>query len=204
MRRSVLAAFIAMLAASGAARADAVDTLKAFVAEVKTGRAAFAQTVTSPDGVKKKQSSGSFEFSRPDRFRFAYLKPYQQLIVGDGQKVWLHDADLNQVTVRPFDQALGSTPAALLAGATLERDFDLKALPDEGGLRWAEAVPKARETAFRSLKVGFRGPQLAAVEIVDAFGQRSRLDFSQLEANPALRAERFRFTPPPGTDVISQ
>ncbi len=203
MRRFVTAALLALLAASGAARADAVDTLKAFVAEVKTGRAAFTQTVTSPDGAKKKQSSGSFEFSRPDRFRFAYLKPYEQLIVGDGQKVWLHDADLNQVTVRPFDQALGSTPAALLAGASLERDFDLKALPDEGGLQWAQAAPKAKETAFRSLKVGFRGSQLAAVEIVDAFGQRSRLDFSQLEANAALRPERFRFTPPPGTDVIA-
>lgn len=204
MRRFTLAILVALAAVSGVARADAVDTLKAFVGEVKTGRAAFTQTVTSPDGAKKKQSSGSFEFSRPDRFRFAYLKPYEQLIVGDGQKVWLHDADLNQVTVRPFDQALGSTPAALLAGTALERDFTLKALPDEGGLQWAEAQPKAKEASFRTLKVGFRGTQLAALEIVDAFGQRSRLDFSQLETNPALRAERFRFTPPPGVDVLAQ
>lgn len=204
MRRFSLVLLLALSAVSGLARADAVNTLKAFVTEVKTGRAAFVQTVTSPDGAKKKQSSGSFEFARPDRFRFAYLKPYEQLIVGDGQKVWLHDADLNQVTVRPFDQALGSTPAALLAGASLDRDFDLKALPDDGGLQWVQAHPKAKDTAFRSLKVGFRGPQLAAVEIVDAFGQRSRLDFSQLEANPALRPERFRFTPPPGVDVLAQ
>lgn len=194
----------ALCLAAGAARADAIDTLKRFVAEVKTGRAAFTQTVTSPDGAKKKTSSGSFEFSRPNRFRFAYAKPYEQLIVADGQKVWLYDTDLEQVTVRPFTQALGASPAALLAGATLEKDFELRPLPDEAGLQWAQALPRTKEGSFQSLKVGFRGKTLAAVEIVDAFGQRSRLDFSQFEADPPLAADRFRFTPPPGADVIAQ
>ncbi|MES3012727.1 MAG: outer membrane lipoprotein chaperone LolA [Pseudomonadota bacterium] len=195
---------LGLVFAASAARADAIDTLKSFIAEVKTGRAAFTQTVTSPDGAKKKSSSGSFEFSRPNRFRFAYAKPYEQLIVADGQKVWLYDTDLNQVTVRPFDQALGATPAALLAGNALERDFELKALPDEAGLQWAQALPRAKDGGFQSLKVGFRGKALAAVEIVDAFGQRSRLDFTQVEANPALPAERFRYTPPAGADVLTQ
>lgn len=193
-----------MLLAAAGARADAVDTLESFIAEVKTGRAAFAQTVTSPDGAKQRSSSGSFEFARPNRFRFAYVKPYEQLIVADGEKVWLYDADLNQVTVRPFDQALGATPAALLAGTALDRDFELKALSDSGGLQWAEALPKAKDGSFQSLKIGFRGKTLAAIEIVDAFGQRSRLDFSQVEANPDVPVERFRFTPPPGADVIAQ
>ena len=204
MRRRFLQACVAagVLLAAGAARADALDTLKRFVAEVNTGRATFSQTVTSPDGAKKKSSSGSFEFSRPNRFRFDYAKPYQQLIVGDGQKVWLYDADLNQVTVRPFNEALGATPAALLAGSAIDKDFALKALPDEGGLQWVQAVPKSKDAGVQSLKVGFRGTQLAAVEIVDAFGQRSRLDFAQVESNPNLAAERFRFTPPAGADVI--
>ena len=193
-----------LLTAPFAARADALGTLKAFVAEVKTGRATFTQTVTSPDGVKKKLSSGSFEFARPNRFRFAYSRPYEQLIVADGEKVWLLDSDLNQVTVRPFNEALGATPAALLAGTAIERDFELKALPDEGGLQWAQALPRTTEGSFNSVRVGFRGATLAAVEIVDAFGQRSRLEFSAFEANPKLATDRFRFTPPAGADVIAQ
>lgn len=193
-----------LLLAATAAQADAIDTLKAFVSEVKTGRASFTQVVTSPDGAKKKTSNGSFEFARPNRFRFAYAKPYEQLIVGDGQKIWLHDPDLNQVTVRPMGEALGSTPAALLAGTNLDKDFTLKALPDEAGLQWVQATPKQKDNGFQSVKVGFKARQLAAVEIVDSFGQRSRLDFTQVEGNAALPADRFRFTPPQGADVLSQ
>lgn len=202
MKRVLLAG--ALLLAAVAARADAIDTLKAFVSEVKTGRASFTQVVTSPDGAKKKASNGSFEFARPNRFRFAYAKPYEQLIVGDGQKIWLHDPDLNQVTVRPMGEALGSTPAALLAGSNLDKDFTLKAMPDEGGLQWVQATPRQKDSGFQSVKVAFRAKQLAAVEIVDSFGQRSRLDFTQVEANASLPADRFRFTPPPGADVLSQ
>src|SRR5204863_463784 len=117
---------------------------RAFVSDVKSGRAQFTQTVTSPDGAKKKTSLGSFEFSRPNRFRFAYVKPFEQTIVGDGEKVWIYDADLNQVSSRKLGQALGATPAALLAGGSLERDFDLANLPPSDGLEWAEAKPKAK------------------------------------------------------------
>ena len=159
-----------------AAHADAVDTLRAFTRDVKTGSASFTQTVTSPDGARKKVSSGSFEFSRPNRFRFAYSKPFEQLIVSDGAKVWLHDVDLNQVTVRLLDQDLGGTPAALLAGGTLEKDFELAAQPPRDGLDWVLATPKAKDGSVASLRVGFRGPVLAALEIVDAFGQRSQLE----------------------------
>jgi outer membrane lipoprotein carrier protein len=202
MKRLLVAGAFSL--ASLGAQADAIDTLKAFVAEVKTGRASFTQVVTSPDGVKKKTSNGSFEFARPNRFRFAYAKPYEQLIVGDGQKIWLHDPDLNQVTVRPMTETLGATPAALLAGTNLDKDFSLKALPDDGGQQWVQATPKQKDSGFQSVKVGFKGKQLAAVEIVDSFGQRSRLDFTQVEANAALPADRFRFTPPAGADVLSQ
>lgn len=194
----------ALLAAALPAWADAVDTLKSFVQEVRSGRAGFTQVVTSPDGAKKRTTQGRFAFVRPDRFRFDYAPPMAQTIVADGRKVWLHDPDLNQVQVRPMSQALGATPAALLAGGALERDFTLKALPDRDGLQWAEAVPKDRESQFRSVRVGFKGRDLVAVEILDGFGQQSVLSFQDVEANPALPADTFRFTPPAGADVLAQ
>ncbi len=182
--------------------ADAVDTLRTFTREVQTARANFTQTVTSPDGARKKVSSGSFEFSRPNRFRFAYSKPFEQLIVSDGTKVWLHDVDLNQVSVRLLDQALGGTPAALLAGGALDKDFELAAQPARDGLDWVQATPRSKDGSLALLRVGFRGKELAALEIVDAFGQRSQLQFTAVQQGLALPAERFRFVPPPGVDVI--
>jgi len=190
--------------AVSAARADSVSTLRDFVRDVKSGRAQFTQTVTSPDGVRKKTSSGSFEFARPNRFRFAYLKPFEQQIVADGQKVWIYDADLNQVTSRRIGQALGATPAALLAGGSIDKEFDLAALPSRDGLEWVEAKPKAKDGAFQSVRVGFRGSTLAALEIADSFGQKSLLLFTDFVAQPVITPERFQFTPPAGADVIEQ
>ncbi len=192
------------LLVANAAHADAVDTLRAFVRDVTSGRAAFTQTVTSPDGARSKTSSGEFEFVRPNRFRFAYTKPFEQLIVADGQKVWIHDPDLNQASSRKLGQAIGATPAALLAGGSLEQDFVLAVQPSAGGVDWALATPKTSDGPFQSMRVGFRGKALDAVEIVDSFGQRSRLQFSRFEANVALPEARFRFVVPPGADVIEQ
>ena len=197
-------AALALGASALGARADAVDTLRDFVRDVKSGQSGFTQTVTSADGTRKKLSSGEFEFARPNRFRFAYTKPFQQLIVADGQKVWIFDTDLNQASSRKLSQALGSTPAALLAGAALEPDFVLAAEPARDGLAWALATPRAKDGAFQSMRVGFRGKELAVVDIVDSFGQRSRLEFSGFTANAAIAAERFRFVPPAGADVIEQ
>ncbi len=199
-----LLAAAALAVASIAAHADAVDTLKTFVREVKSGTAAFTQTVTSPDGAKKKTSSGTFAFERPNRFRFAYTKPFEQTIVADGQKVWIYDADLNQVSSRRITQALGATPAAILAGGDLDQAFELSALPTKDGIVWAEAKPRAKDGAFQSVHVGFRGQTLSAIEIVDAFGQRSLLEFSEWMPNASIPPETFRFTPPPGADVIEQ
>jgi outer membrane lipoprotein carrier protein len=187
-----------------AARADGLDTLREFVRDVKSGRASFTQTVSSADGVKKRSSSGSFEFARPNRFRFSYAKPFEQLIVSDGQKVWIHDLDLNQVSVRKLTQALGATPAALLAGASLDKEFELIAMPSKDGIDWVQATPKQKDGAFQSMRIGFRGKELAAVEIVDSFGQQSVLQFSQYTANVALPEQSFRFVPPSGADVIEQ
>jgi outer membrane lipoprotein carrier protein len=198
---------VALLAlCAGLAHADAVDALKEFTRDAKTGRAAFTQTVTSPDGAKKKTSSGSFEFARPNRFRFAYAKPYEQVIVGDGTQVWLYDVDLQQASVRAMDQALGATPAALLAGAGLDKDFELKAQPSADGLDWVQAAPRIKNESigFQSLRVGFKGKTLAAIELVDSFGQRSVLAFSDVALNVATAADTFRFTPPKGVEVLKQ
>ena len=195
---------LTLAAAAGGAHADAVDALRDFGREVKSGKANFTQTVTSPDGRRKKVSSGSFEFERPNRFRFVYAKPFEQTIVADGQKVWIYDADLNQASSRKLGEALGATPAALLAGANLERDFTLKALPAEAGLDWVLAAPKQAESTIQSLKLAFKGKELAAMEIIDGFGQRSRLDFSAVQANVAVPAERFQFKLPAGADLIEQ
>jgi outer membrane lipoprotein carrier protein len=189
---------------AGVAHADAVDALRDFGREVKSGKANFTQTVTSPDGKRKKVSSGSFEFDRPNRFRFAYAKPFEQVIVADGHKVWIYDADLNQASSRKLTDALGATPAALLAGSNLERDFTLKAQASDGGLDWVQATPKQAESTIQSLKLGFKGKELAAMEIVDGFGQRSRLDFSAVKANVPVAADRFQFKLPAGADLIEQ
>ena len=195
---------LALSLSAGVAWADAVDQLRDFVRDVKSGRASFTQTVTSIDGARKKTSSGSFEFARPNRFRFAYAKPFEQLIVADGQKVWIYDADLNQASSRKLAQALGNTPAALLAGGNLDADFTLVAQPSQGGLDWVLATPKATDGSFKSMRVGFKGRDLSAVEILDNFGQRSLLQFSGFAANAAVAPEQFRFTPPAGADVVEQ
>ena len=205
MKRSLrLGLALSAALAAPLASADPVETLRGFVRDVKSGRATFTQTVTSPDGAKKKTSSGSFDFARPNRFRFAYAKPFEQTIVGDGEKVWIYDADLNQVSARKLSNALGATPAALLAGGSLEIDFDLANLPARDGLDWAEAKPKAKEGAFQAVRVGFRGKDLAALEIIDSFGQKSLLRFNGFAANAPVSAEAFRFKVPAGADVIEQ
>lgn len=195
-----------LLAGANAAQADAADALREFVRDAKNGRAAFTQVVTSPDGAKKKASSGSFEFARPNRFRFTYAKPFEQVIVGDGQKLWLYDVDLQQASVRPMDKALGATPAALLAGAALDKDFELRSLPSAQGLEWVQATPREKDNAanLQSLKVGFKGKTLAAIELIDGFGQRSLLSFSDLATNIAQTADAFRFVPPKGVEVLTQ
>lgn len=204
--------------ASGAAAstpaASSLQALERFVSETRSGRAAFTQVVTAParegQAVRSKTSSGTFEFLRPNRFRFVYQKPFEQLIVADGQSLWLHDLDLNQVTVRNLAQVLSGTPAAVISSApdlrALQADFKLSALPAAEGLQWVQAEPKARDGQLQRIQVGFRvtsrGNELAALDILDSFGQRSRMSFSSFEANPSLTASNFQFKPPLGADVI--
>ena len=189
-------------------------SLERFVRDTRSGRASFTQVVTAParDGqlAKSKTSSGIFEFSRPNRFRFFYQKPFEQSIVADGQTLWLHDVDLNQVTARKLSQVMGGTPAALIAAApnlqALQADFTLRAMPDKDALQWVQATPKTRDGQLQSISIGFRNSgktsELAVLEIIDSFGQRSVMRFAGFEANPAFNAAHFDFKPPPGADVI--
>jgi len=194
------------------ASASGLDSLEAFVKTAKTGRAEFTQVVTAPakEGqvARSKSSSGTFEFSRPNRFKFVYRKPFEQTIVADGQTLWLYDVDLNQVTSRKQSAVLASSPAALIASAAdikaLQADFSLSAAPDKDGLEWVLASPKAKEGMLQAVRVGFKGADLAVLEIVDSFGQRSVMSFANLRVNTPLEPATFQFKPPVGADLIQQ
>jgi len=185
------------------AQAGGVDRLKAFIAEAKTAEADFTQTVVDKSGRVSQQASGRMAFSRPGKFRWDYAKPYEQVIVGDGARLWLYDTDLDQVTVKPLGEVIAGTPAALLAGDTaIGKYFNLKDAGENGGLEWLEATPKNRDTTFERIRMGFKGDDLAQMELFDFFGQRTTLKLSRFVRNPSIPASRFKFTPPKGADII--
>lgn len=187
------------------ADAASIDTLKAFLSHTTSARARFAQMVLDKNLKMLQQATGTMQFSRPGKFRWEYNKPYEQIIVGDGTRLWIYDKDLNQVTVRKLDQALGSSPAALLAGSNeIEKNYTLTTMGSQEGLDWLEAVPKTRDTAFERIRLGFGKAGLEAMELRDQFGQVTVIKFADLERNPKLSPETFHFTPPKGADVISE
>ncbi len=188
-----------------AASAAATDALKVFLNQTQTVKARFAQMVLDKNLKPLQQAQGVMQFSRPGKFRWDYVKPYEQTIVGDGERLWIYDKDLNQVTVRKLDRALGASPAALLAGSNdLERDYTLTNRGVEKGLDWLEAVPKSRDSVFERVRMGFGKSGLEAMELRDQFGQITVITFADVERNPRLAADVFRFTPPKGVDVISE
>ena len=202
---------ILFVAGAGLAQADGLQSLEAFMQGAQAGKAEFTQTVTAPakDGqaARSKTSSGQFSFQRPGRFKFEYRKPFEQVIVADGKTLWMYDADLNQVTQRAQAKVLDATPAAILASAAnvqaLRADFDLKAAPDQDGLQWVEALPKAKDGQLKSVRVGFAGEKLAAIDMLDSFGQRSLMRFANLQTSASLPAETFKFVAPKGADVLA-
>jgi len=203
---------IASMAAASLAHAGGLESLENFMKTAKTGRADFTQVVTAParegQAAKSKTSSGTFEFARPNRFRFNYKRPFEQTIVADGQTLWLYDADLRQVTKRAQAQVLAQTPAAIISAApdlaTLRKDFNVEAAGEKDGIEWVQATPKTKEGQVHSIKVGFRGNDLAALDILDGFGQRSVMTFSKMEVNAKVGSEVFDFKPPQNADVIKQ
>ncbi len=200
-----------MAATATLSQAGGLEALEQFITTAKSGRADFTQVVSSPakDGqVRSKTSSGTFEFQRPSRFRFAYRKPFEQVIVADGKTLWLHDPDLNQVTSRSQSKVLGATPAALVAAspdfASLRRDFEFQPLPDRDGQQWVQATPRQKDGQVQSISIGFRGRELATLDITDGLGQRSLLTFSRMELNVPLAAGVFQFKVPAGADLVTQ
>jgi outer membrane lipoprotein carrier protein len=183
--------------------ANGLDDFLAFNAATKTATARFEQQAYDRAGKVVDRSSGSFSFARPDRFRWAYEKPHQQVLVADGKRLWIYDPDLRQVTVKRVDAAISSTPAALLAGRDdITKLFTLRDAGTADGLAWVEALPKAKDTGFDRVRLGLKGRTLAAMELYDQLGGHTLLRFEDLKANPPLPPSTFQFTPPKGADVI--
>ena len=201
--KSLSLAFVLTLAMSAVADAASLERLRAFIRDTQTAKTSFTQTVTDRSGRVVQRSNGEFALSRPGKFRWTVDKPYRQVVVGDGERVWIYDEDLNQVVVRRAGDAIGSTPAALLAGRdSVERAFAWKDLPAAGGLEWLSATPISKDAAFAEIRLGFDANTLAALELSDTFGQKTVVRFGQLDRSPSLPADAFRFAPPQGASVI--
>jgi outer membrane lipoprotein carrier protein len=200
------AASVAAFALAGvSAQASGLAELKSFLAQTKSGRASFTQVVAGKGPRAAQESTGTFSFLRPGRFRWSYAKPFEQLIVGDGSKLWIYDRDLNQVVVRKLDVALGSSPAALLAGDNaLEKFFNLVDAGRSDGLELVDATPKTADTGFERVRIGFKDSLPRVMELKDAFGNVTTLTFGAFERNHVVDAAAFRFEPPPGADVIGE
>ena len=190
---------------SALAGAAGIDMLRNFLQQTTTGKATFAQIIVDRNLKQLQQATGTMQFARPGKFRWQYDKPYEQLIVGDGARLWVYDRDLNQVSVRKLDKALGDSPAALLAGSNeIEKIYNLTNLGNQEGMDWLEAVPKSKENTFERIRLGFSPAGLEAMELRDQFSQVTVIKFANVERNPKLSAEAFRFVPPKGADVISE
>ena len=186
------------------ARATGLDQLKSFLEANRSARGVFTQTVIAKSGRKPQQSAGIFALQRPGKFRWSYEKPYQQLLVSDGNKLWSYDPELNQVAVKKLGSAFGSSPAALLAGQDLDKHFQLKEGLAADGLEFVEATPKGGDASFERVKIGFATNRPVSMEIHDSFGQVTVLRFTRFEANPALPAGLFHFVAPAGADVVGE
>ncbi len=186
--------------------ASASDKLRNFIASSQSGQATFTQVIQDKKGRKIQSASGTMQFVRPGKFRWVYQKPYEQIIVGDGVKFWMYDVDLNQVTVKKLNAALGSSPAALLSGNNeIERAFVLQDSGSRDGLDWLDATAKAPDTGFEKISMAFNAQgELVVMELRDAFGLKTELRFSKMQINPQLPAHLFKFVPPKGADVLGE
>jgi len=198
-----LGAAFALVCVTSVASAGGIAQLRQFVDTARSAQGEFEQTVFAASGRKPQRASGSFVFARPGKFRWTYDKPYPQVLVSDGDKLWSWDRDLNQVTVKRLGDALGSTPAAILAGDdAIERNFELAEAGSSDGLEWVHAKPRQADSSFESMRMGFAGGNLKRMELKDNFGQTTLIEFRSLVAGARPDPAQFRFVPPPGADVI--
>jgi outer membrane lipoprotein carrier protein len=212
-QRSLRFAAMALLLSSSialvsGAHASGLEQFKSFVGSTKSAKGEFAQRlVKMSDGTAKisNASTGTFAFARPGKFIWLYQKPYEQLLQADGEKLYIYDKDLNQVTVKTLGNALGSSPAAILFGSNdLEKNFTLKDAGVKDGLEWLEATPKTKDTNFDHVGIGWKDGVPHAMELRDSFGQVSLLTFNKFEKNPPMPADKFKFVMPKGADLFQQ
>lgn len=182
---------------------DAVSRLNQFVAEVSEFQAMFTQTVVDSEGNIIEEADGEFLLSRPGKFRWNYVTPFAQQIVADGQRIWFYDVDLEQITVKNQDETLADTPAGLLSGKSMPEDtYNITAVDKDDDLQWIELTPKDAESNYQRVQMGFDEAGLQQMLMTDAFDQRTRLQFTDVQINPEIDASRFTFTPPAGVDVV--
>ena len=194
-----------LLTASQATFADGVASLSDFFNNTNAMRANFSQVVTDTQGRKIQEVQGSMQLQRPNKFRWDYSKPYEQQIISDGKQVFLYDTDLQQVTIRELSKALGSSPAALLAGGdAVEKSFTIKNATRKDDLTWVLALPKDKESGFERVLLGFSDDKLRKMELYDSFNHITLITFDAVERNPKLQNSTFLFTPPKGVDVVSE
>ena len=185
--------------------ASGVDSLRRFFREMNSFSARFTQVVLDERLSPIQESSGTLWLERPDKFRWDYEKPYKQQIVSDGKQLWVYDVGLEQVSVRPLSGGLKDTPAMLLAGrGRLEDNFTIKALDAQNGTEWVRLTPKRRDSGYEDIRVGFVQGKLRVLEMVDGFGQVTRVTFQSPRENPHIESARFNFTPPQGVDVVGE
>ena len=200
--RSLLLVCAWMLAAGGVS-AGSIDQLNAFLKDLKTLEADFQQSLYDENLYQLEESRGAFQLSRPDRFRWDYRQPEAQLIVADGEKVWIYDRDLSQVTVRALGNALGATPAMLLSSdRPVDENFEMTELKPSGGLEWIGLKPRLSDTGFAHIRLGLDGNVLRLMELIDNFGQLTRIEFKNIRRNPRISPRAFEFEPPQGVDII--
>ena len=200
------AALILLCCAHAAIGADAAagrQKVEGFLQGLQSLQANFKQTLSDRTGEIVEEATGELAIRRPDRFRWDYREPNQQVIVADGTRIWLYDSDLEQVTVRKLDDTLSATPAMLLSGqGNLQDNFTVTQTSQEGATQWVRMEPKRDDTDFKWVRLGFDGPTLKYMQLADKLGQTTTLEFSQLQRNPAIDPTRFTFTVPAGADVI--
>jgi outer membrane lipoprotein carrier protein len=207
LRRLALALILAIGALAAApAHASAASDVERYLAGLSSWSADFTQTIEDGQGKVLRSASGKFYLQRPGKFRWDYAEPSQQLVLGDGQEIWFYDKDLQQANVRSMDATLASTPAVLLSGTgSVAEQFDIKALPDQGGLRWFQLVPKHPDSDFQLVRIGFdKDGELASMFLADKLNQITQLSFTHPLKNPKLIPDLFTFSPPLGVDVIGR
>ena len=198
-------AILGLLCMPLAAQADGISSLKNFYKNTHSVHANFYQLVTDKQGRKVQEVYGEMQLKRPNKFKWDYNKPYEQQIISDGKQVWLYDTELAQVTVRAIDKALGSSPAALLAGDdSLDKGFKLSNIDRKDNNEWVSAEPVVRDTGFEKILLGFNDNKLQEMELIDSFGHKTQIVFSEVEVNPVINNKTFLFKPPKGVDVVGE